>query len=411
MLFRPPRGVTLIELIVAMTVSAVVIAGVVGVVNAQQRAYFDGHRQRAAQSNGRAALIHLEQAIALAGYGMDAPLAFDFDRYDGAADGKCPADLDPCPRDAIANSDELVFHHRNPRYWTPEDYGTDPAGKAWRITALGSTSVTVNARVGDVFPEGQILQAVCRAGEDYAYFTVGENKQAATAGALTIPLSASDDADPFRRQNAATSACFTGGQARLFLVERKRFHVRPVANGDAKDPYLVLDTGVDVNLDGTIDQADEFVLAEGVELLQFAYVLTSNALPPRGTVKGTQVVFTSAEAGVTTGTGLTTLAFPGTPKPNVPVYGWTSYYGYGMGPPPHAARLTDHQANIRAVRIGLVARSPTVDPTYVGGGQVPLLFNMNALPAWIRPTDRYSRVTLETTVLARNMVTRAMPDF
>jgi type IV pilus assembly protein PilW len=409
---RPHRGVTLLELIIAMTISAVVMAGIVAVVNSQQRAYYDGHRQRAAQSTGRAALIQLEQAISMAGYGMDAPLAFDFDRYSGKASGKCPTNLDPCPRDSTGNSDEIVFHHRNPRYWVPESYGTEPAGKAWRITGLDPTgnTVTINARLGDLFPKGQILQAVCRAGEDYAYFTVSEKKEATAAGSLTINLVPSADTDPFLRQAAATNACFTGGQARLFLVERKRFHIRPV--GTALEPYLVLDTGVDVNGDGTIDEADEFILAEGIELLQLGYVMTNSAaLTTRGTEPGTAITFTKGAAGATSGTGMTTLDYPGTPKTNVPEYGWTSFYGYPVGPPPNSARLTDHQGNIRAVRVALVARSSTVDPNYVDGGQVPLLLNMDALPTWIRPTERFNRVTLETTVLVRNMVTRAMPDF
>lgn len=406
---RSPRGLTLVEMIIAMAVSAVVVSGIVVVVNTQQRAYAQGHRQREAQSSGRAALIQLEQAIAMAGYGMDAPLAFDFDRYSGKTDGKCPSDLDPCKRDETRNSDEIVLQYRNPRYWVPESYAADPTGKAWRITALGSSSVTVTARAGDVFSKGQILQAVCRSGEDYAYFTVKDNKSASAVGSLTIDLETAVETDPFKRQDAATNACFNGGQARLFLIERRRFHVRPV--GAALEPYLVLDTGVDVDGNGTIDAADEFVLAQGIELLQFAYVMTSTSLAPRGLVAGTAIAFAKGATGATTGNNLTTLLFPGTEKTGVPVYGWTSWYGYPVGPPPHTARLTDHQANVRAVRVGLVARSSTVDPTMQGGGKVPLLFNMDAAPAWIRPGDRYARVTLEATVLARNMVARAMPDF
>lgn len=406
------RGVTLIELMVAVTISAIVLAGIIGVVTSQQRAYYDGQRQRAAQTNGRAAIIALEQDLGLAGYGMDAPLAFDFDRYSGKTNGKCPAQLDPCPRDATRNSDEIVFFYRNPRYWVPDDYGTNPAGNAWRIISYtpGASSLKVAAADDQKFRKGQILQAVCSTGAAYAYFTVGDNVTA-SGGLATINLTASVSSDPFQREDAATEACFGAGTARLFLIERRRYHVRPVQDGATIDPYLVLDTGVDTNGNGTIDEADELIIAEGIELLQFAYVMTSNTLAPRGTVPGTAIAFTKATTAATSGAGMTTLDFPGTPKTDVPLYGWSSYYGYAVGPPPATARLTDHQANIRAVRVALVARSPSVDPSLASGGQVPLLLNMDQLPDWIRATDRYARVTLETTVLARNMVTRAMLDF
>ena len=92
---RPARGFTLIELTIAVAISLIVLAGIVAVVISQQQAYADGHRQREAQGSARAALSFVEESLLLAGYGMDAPLALDFDRYvEGSPGFTCPPDLD-----------------------------------------------------------------------------------------------------------------------------------------------------------------------------------------------------------------------------------------------------------------------------------------------------------------------------
>jgi len=410
---RPPRGVTLVELMVAVAISLVVLAAILGVVNTQQKAYFDGQKQREAQGSGREALRVIEEALLLAGYGMDAPLAFDFDRYEGP----CPAQLYPCPRDAIADSDEIVFFHRNPRYWVPKVY-TDPyAGNAWRVLGLTAGTVSVEARLGDRFLKGQILQAVCKSGTEFAYFTVGETATATAAGALDVTLLAADDeTDPFLRQddalNAIRSACFLSGEARVFLIERHRFHVRPVDTGNGLEPFLMHDQGVDLNLDDTVDAGDEIAVAGGVELLQFGYVLTNPLLAMRGGTPGTAIAFAAGDLGTASTEGLTTLQFPGPPQGNLPAYRATSFYGYTLGPPAHDRRLTDHQANIRAVRVAVRARSAVADRSApaLPEALTPLL-NLNALPAWIDANDRYNRVTFVSAVPLRNMVVRAMNDF
>ncbi|HSN91485.1 MAG TPA: prepilin-type N-terminal cleavage/methylation domain-containing protein [Anaeromyxobacteraceae bacterium] len=410
-----PRGVTLVELVVAMAVTALVMLSVLAIVESQQRAYYQGHRQRAAQSAARAAMLFLEQELITAGYGLDAPLAFDFDRYHGP----CPAEMGACPRDATDNADEIVFYSRNPRYWVPDDYTSEPRGKAWRITALGIGSVSVMARPGDVFLKGQVLQAVCRGAGAYAYFTV-ETTAEVTPDPLdpfkptpiTLSLAGTLADEPFRRQDGAADACFNGGQARMFQVDRRRFHVRPVQSGGAWVPYLVLDAGVDENRDGTIDSLDEVILAEGIEVLQFGYVLTSNALAPRGAVPGKGIPMVRAASGTLGGDGLTLLDFPGLVEPGVSIYRPSSFYGYTFGPPPANQRLTDHQGNIRAVRIAVGARSPTPAPSSsIRTTTIVPVMNMDALPAWVDTSDHYARVTLTTAVPIRNMAVRAMTDF
>lgn len=405
------RGMTLVELLVALAVTGIVLAAVFGVVQGQQTAYYEGHLQRAAQGSARSALTFLEQRVQLAGYGMDAPLAFDFDRYPALP---CPPLAAGCPRDSVNGNDELVFHARNPRYWVPEDAAGEPRGNAWRIVGLAANSITVNARAGDSFVRGRVLQAVCRGGTRYAFMTAAQGVPPAAAdGPVTIQLLAAVDTDPFRRQDSAQQVvdpCFASGEARLFLIDRFRFHVRPVPGPNGAQPYLVLDTGLDANGDGP-DEAEEVVIAEGIESFQVAYVMTSNALAPRGASPGVPIAFARGPLGLTAGAGMTTLEFPGLVDPALSPYRPTSWYGYALGPPAADQRLTDHQANVRAVRIAIVARGPEPDPGAPRADPFTPILNQNARPAWIAADVPFNRVRLETTVLVRNMTARGMTDF
>ncbi len=410
---RRPRGFTLVELLVSVAIGAIVLAALFGVVQSQQSAYYQGHLQRAAQGSARQALAFVEQRLAMAGYGMDAPLAFDFQYYPALP---CPSLAAGCPRDSVNGNDELVFYMRNPRYWVPEDRSGvfQPSGNAWRVVTLGSSSITLAARIGDHFERGRILQVVCQNGEKYAYMTVAQGVPTQTAaGSVTLTLVTAVATNPFQRQDAAAAeACFTGGGARAFLIDRFRFHVRPVQGPSGVVPYLVLDTGLDRNNDGP-DEAEETIVAEGIESFQVGYVMTNSALAPRGTTPGTTIAFAPGAAGATSGSGMTTLQYPGLVNPGQWEYQPTSWFRYAVGPTPMVAseRLTDHQANIRGVRLVIVARGPDPDPAIGRQDYLLPILNQNALPSWISATAPYSRARVETTVPVRNMVARAMNDF
>jgi type IV pilus assembly protein PilW len=461
-----PRGFTLIEVMVAIAVSALVVAGVVAAVLSQQRAFYGSHRLRAAQSSGRAALLFVEDKLRIAGFGMDPALAFDFQFY---VNGPCPGDVGTCPRDAINNSDELVFYARNPNYWVPPNNTTgNPVGRAWRIPAgstITATSVTIRANANDSIPAGQILAAVCPGGRYYTYMTVATSfSQGIAAGDANVMLATVDTANPFKRQDLAVSpgsgtpayfnlaasaaastiapsSCFSSGEARLFQIDRYRFHVRPVQVGtwpDGKvkyDPYLMLDMGIDTNGDTFIDANDEMVVAEGIEIMQVAYTLANSALstPTVGVTAGTAITFTQGLPGLTTSSNrLTTVQLP----PTLPVtftfaptitpvdnpYAVWSWYPYTITPPFPSGypRLTDSQANIRRVRVAFVARSPEPDLQSI----TPILldsafelYNLDTVPSWISAnaypsaSDGYQRVQLETNVLVPNMTIRGMSYF
>ena len=409
---RPGAGFTLIELMITTAIVAVVVAGIFVAVQSQQQAYADGQRLRAAQASARNALLYLEQRIPLAGLGISPSLAFDLGRY---TTGPCPtADMGTCPRDAIDNADELVFMARNPRYWVSNNPTVEPRGNAWNVVRVTNSTLTLRARTGDSFRRGQVLAAVCAGGAEYAYFTVGATVPTLTADNATqdVTLVAPSASDPFLRQDLAQTDCFDDGTTRLFLVDRYRFHVRPeTGTTGAREPYLMLDTGTDTDGDDVVNADDELVIAAGIESFQVAYDLANGSTV--GATPGTIITFADGYPGGATAGQLTRLVFPGpAPEPGQSAYVPTSWFAFRMGPPPAPERDTNHQANIRFVRLALVARSPDPETRVAGTGTL-LGLNQSSRPAWAGTVanDGFQRVRFESRIALPNMTVRGMTFF
>jgi type IV pilus assembly protein PilW len=440
----PPRGLTLLEVLVAAAASAIVLVAVVATVRAQQNTFNAGQRVRETQSSARTALLLIEPKLALAGYGMDPVLAFDLTGQAGDPDpmwhvGPCPVAAAPCRKDRTDGSDELVFHYRDPDYWADPSSG-EVRGNAWQVTAFNPAggTITVAARAGDLFLQGQVLQGVCDQGAGARYFTVrvsrGETQGPAAQPVaadkdIAIPLQGDVWRNPFRRQNGGTCT-----PSRLFLVERRRYHVRPVQTGGRWESYLVLDRGIDLSRDGVIDENDELIVAEGVELLQVAYEFTSNVdvasgtnstLAPVGLAPGIPVAVRPATADRVGAPNLaantiTRPAFASIVYTDAQFYDRESYYAYRFGPPLALERTTNHVANVSAVHLAVVARSTASAPAQARGEHVPgftttsRVFNLDRTPAWIAAgadadgRDGNERVRVESTVLLPNMVSRRL---
>lgn len=436
------RGVTLVEVLVALVITSVALSAAVLAANAQQRAYYAGHRTRAAQEAARDALLILERKLPLAGYGMDAPFALDFKWYVPKDFGTCPAEADPCSPDAVDGPDEITFYGRNPAYWVEKEYGkavtAEPAGRAWNVLALHGNTLTLRAHAGDRFRKGQVLQVVCAAELDYAFFTVAATTPlpdpvTLEGTELEITLEPVVAANPFRRQDIAVGlACFgdpataynAKPEAKAFQIDRYRYHVRPIQVGDRYQPYLMLDAGVDRDLDGDVDADDEVFLVEGIESLQFAYVFGEPAIPVAGTIPGTPIAFADPGAtapGVTPQTIVTTQFTSATPPPSGKNdYDVASFYPYStITPVPQ--RRTNAQANVRRLLVSVVARSPDPDPT----GNANLVYepgsplytrNQVVAPDWVPVAppprgDGYQRSVVESTVALPNMLTRSVSYF
>lgn len=444
------RGVTLLELLIALAVSSIVLVGVVAAGISQEQAYRSGQKMREAQTGARAALLNVTENLGRAGYGLPAPLAFDFAGwYQPTGAGLCPPEMSPCPRDSATNDDELVFYARNPNYWLAPTGNQPPVGRAWVLQAVTGSNITLMAHGGERFAKGQILEAVCYGGRYFAYMTVNTTTPAAPAvapaGSLTVALTATTDlGNPFTRQDVAVTPspgadCFTSGIAHVFELDRYRYHVRPVKVDPGPptiqyDPYLMLDTGTDLNGDGNVDFLDEIPVAEGVELFQVEYLFRDPGVPPAGgpANAGTPIDTSGSDSGqnpltdqlgTTTGNAITVTAYPLVapyPAPTDSPYWPSSFFDYALTPFTAPQRQTNNQANITNVYVSIVARSngPAIgNRTSLRLDQLaasPVL-NLNAAPAWITqdylyPEDGYQRVRMDTSVALPNMSSRS-PDY
>jgi len=201
---------------IGAAVALVVIGIVTATFIAQQRALQALDLAREASNAGRDAMLSMQETLGGAGYGVDPRFAFDFRSY------SCPnwTAATPC-RDSINGPDEIVFVVRDPDYYwagAPSSpiQGCDPSapctGHAWQVLGFDATHVTVDARSGDTFLKGQLLEIACAKGTNPLMGRVAATARAASAGALQLTLDAAVAGDPYRTNlGAGHDACFDGG--------------------------------------------------------------------------------------------------------------------------------------------------------------------------------------------------------
>jgi type IV pilus assembly protein PilW len=381
----PPRGVTLLELLVATLVSAIVIAGALALLSSQQKAFQSTSSDRALQDAARLALSAVTDSLREAGLGVDPGLAFDFGdaanlRMDRGPTGllfsakslSCATPV-VC-RDKVDGPDELVFLSRDPYF-----------GKPLRAAASSvGTTLTLQGPLAAPLHKGQILQVMCFSGSmTWAYVQVASEVAATIAGTFTVNIEASGNAN-FPRQNlnladpcfqtyATTDPGTLFSAAKVFKVDRYRYYV---ATYDR--PYLMLDQGLtDASGNAMLD-----VVAPDVEDLQAAYILP--AAPADQLVGATPGTVIAAGS---TGIDLA-------PADGCPIYSDDLL---------SAMRTNHHPGNIRAVRVGLVVRSAVADARITDGNVLPASLNRPALPA----AAGFQRLRVETTVRLPNLDARA----
>lgn len=383
---RRSRGYTLVELLVAVTVSTLVVAAGVALLLSQQAAFRSGSDDRALQETGRVALEDVAANLQMAGFGLDPGLAFDFgamggvivDRAPGgvAVSVRAPADCGTpvtC-RDQATGPDELVFRARNPAFM-------------YRAVAVSGTQIQIQGPLRTPLSRGQVLQVMCMSGAlEWAFVTV--NAGLAAGGALqpTIDIGTGDPAAPaeFPRQNpwlARAGSCFQTGAVAVYKVDRFRYFIQRYATSGAVSstgrPFLMLDQGL---FDGD-GLAIVTPVAADVEDLQVTYLFpraqgtARAAVPP---TPGTRLV--NGAGGIHLAAGS-------------PAY---------SSPRNDATRLNNHPANIRAVRVAIVARSAEPLPS-VTDATVPAAGNR---PATTSTDVGYRRLLFEATTATRNLDAR-----
>jgi len=352
-----PRGFTLVELLVGTAVGALVLTGISLVFVSQASQYQAHASRRAVQSSVRQALGFVERHVRNAGYGVDPDRAvLAYDSYDAAGDVRG----DGFPDGLSVHARDLYFRRL--------------------ATTVGTDFLRFDRALQRPLRKGEILLVLCPGAVRYAYVTVAETT---TANATSVKLDTSaapvdSPAGPpgalFREHARLDDACFHDGEPPVVVkVERTSFYVAAFDDdGDpatpGTTPYLMQHRGVDLNGDGRIDRGDATPIAVGIEQLQVAYILN--------TLGAEAPALVGVDGTVPWGEGWHT----GTDKKDRP----RLEDAYAS-----PRRLTPHPANIRQVRLTLVARSTQRDPQRPGddvltpgaaGAEGPTLPSSHVIP-------------------------------
>jgi prepilin-type N-terminal cleavage/methylation domain-containing protein len=367
------RGFSLIELMMAMGITSVVIAGISLILVKQSQASVKQTQQRTVEETGRQALLEIAYAVRMAGSGIDPTAAFDFDRYacgDPPSGANCnnnpgidtpPTPATPGSRDRNDGPDELVVSYRDP------SFARDVKAK----TGTGPYTITLDRPLKGTINQGRLAMLLCSGADPVAYVAFAAD--AAPAVPQTVSLRQVTTTDGYYPVAAPTDPCFASGS--LVLVERVRYFV---ANDFDKVPALFRDRN-----HGSAPQ----VLYRGIEDLQLVYTIGPG--PGAAPVPcGTGWDFGSCNQGIVPRNAGLALKQD---------FWITEAYD-------HADRFLPDPANIRAVQINLVARSTTLSPDKAGD-PLPALANRPAPAA--DPTRPYARTVLSITEQPTNLLSRA----
>jgi type IV pilus assembly protein PilW len=342
----PRKGFTLLELLVSSTVSLVAVTAASHALISQYSVLQARDLSRQANGSAREATQFLDATLRMTGFGVDPRWAIDMNY-------RCANQ--PC-RDSATGPDEVVVVSRDPRYrYQAQGEGTcaDPAGcfsgDAWPVTAATTSppSLTVTFQPGTSLEAGRVVLAMCAGGQNPVMLTlaapVGLSSASPAGGVVINQFSTDASLGPY---NATGSLLTCHGQpgAAMFLVDRSRFFVQTL-NGT---PWLMLDTGRDLDGDGILppaDQDDLIPVAKNVLDLQVAYALDPCAGYASGPdFDGDWMI------GDTKGQQEEPLRVTTPPAPT---------YGTASNDPSRCTTLSP--ANVRAIRLSLRLRSDKMD--------------------------------------------------
>lgn len=388
------RGLTLVELLVSLAVLGMILAAVVGVVILQHKSYGVESDLVVAQQTARRVMRTLESMISMAGFGVDPPIAFDTSYYccqSGYINpDTCPG-ASPYPgcRDRTDAPDEIVFLYREP----------DPMG--WGETRnievvegrFESAEVEFPSLTVANVKRGTILLFSCKnAAGMYNYIVVGSVNPAGTTNTITVMphesrvvTNISHGGEGTFLQSAVVPlnhSCFSLYGAWVFPIRLARIYIEEFdTDGDGVNdtPFLMLDDGI-----------GRSVLAQDVEDFQVAYIMANGSVI--GSAPGRQEL----------------------PDPTDFLNCPNDYFGgrkYYLLPADDQCRKNKNPANIRAVRITIVVRTPLPDPDIIGVDK-PSLENPIENREGISDEEKrtkypYRRVVLSTTVFVPNMLSNA----
>jgi type IV pilus assembly protein PilW len=360
---RRQRGFTLIELMVGSAVTFLTVLAVSAAFLGYTQSFYTQAGIRGGQASLRQTHMMVVRNLRMAGYGMEPMHAFDF------PDGWSRDSLG-----AINRSDRLVFRMRNPAFNAT-------------ATSMTSTTITLGGGLSETLRRGQIVQVVCPGALGWTY---GQLSADAPRGTSSLVLEPADG--KFPRINDFSATCFGSGSGGLsvyvFKIDVYDYSIRLIdEDGNPTTPgrpYLFRRHGL-----AETDPVNSFgePVAEDIEALRVSFL--------RG--DGSFFIPTRYD----------------NPMHKAP--------GYDT-PLDDERRHNDNPANIRAVVVGLVARSTTRD-----SGASPRV--MNQIPSFgsklipsggkllpvaedpiPKPLDYgFRRIVSEMSVHVRNMHSSEMP--
>jgi type IV pilus assembly protein PilW len=372
-----PKGLSLVELLIASAIVTFAIASAAAVLISQSRTMQASDLTRQANASTRDALLQLESTLRLAGWGVNPQVAFDFHSY------RC--DALPC-RDFVDKADELTFVTRNPYYrWS--DNGENGCaelsgcfdGKAVKLRSVdvGKLVTIADFPKGAVLMRGQMVMATCQGGQSPVILTLAKKIEGDGSDMPIEPEAV--EVIPYNAYKSLIT-CHGEAGASLFLIERYRYFVQKMDGV----PWLMLDTGVDIDDDGNLpkdDDDDLIPIAKNVEDMQISYVMYSmNAGTNLPTDNDQNWIF-----GDTAG------------KQESPDYAAAPapQYTSASNDP---SRFNAHPSNIRSVRVTLHLRSDRADATTLGD---VMPFGENRTGSL--SGGHYRRYTAQTQVTVRNL--------
>jgi len=373
-----------------MVASAVSLVGVVTAANAligQYTAMQSRDLKRTANSASREATQFLDSTLLMTGFGIDPRWALDFSY-------RCTTQ--PC-RDSINGPDELVVVSRDPRYqYLAQGEGTCTSpngcfsGDAWAITSATTSppSLTVTFQPGTNLEAGRVVLAVCAGAQSPVMLTLSTAvglPSSALPSSVTLSQFSADATLGAYNAVGGLQTCHGQPGAALFLVDRSRFFVQTL-NGT---PWLMLDTGRDLDGDGVLpptDQNDLIPVTKNVVDMQVAYVLS----PCAGYLTGPD-----SDQNWVTGDAKGTQEEPLlVTNPAAPTY--------DTGATDPARCSTINAANVRALRVTLRLRSDHPDHSQAGNWTGDVMTNAENRTGTLN-VPGYRLFTAQLNVTLRNM--------
>lgn len=356
---RRQRGFTLIELMVSSAVTFLTVLAVSAAFLGYTQSFYTQAGVRGGQASLRQTHLMVVRNLRMAGYGMEPPLAFDFPAGWSREDSTSPT--------SVNRSDRLVFRMRNPAF-------------SVIASEFKPTEITLANPLTGPLRRGQILQVMCPGAIAWTYVRLNAN---AAKGDTKLPLEAGTGTFPNLNQE---QPCFSNAGSLgvyVFKIDVYDYSIRLIdEDGNPSTPgrpYLFRRHGLEEG--DPVDSYGEPV-AEDIEAMRVSFVRADGTL------------FTPD---------------PADPAPS---------YITELDDP---LRKNNNPANIRAVVVGLVARSTTRDT-----GASPE--QMNQIPSFGRKADGTSenpllvdpytnkpvaygfrRIVSEMSIQVRNLRSTEMP--